>query len=166
MTKESHYPRQTGLRSFRLPAHSGLLWTWRFSVGELQSWSGAVTHRDTNRLLDKYTANPRTQSLLSLTGSKQSLSLCSLSCSPSLSLVHTHTTTVYQKWRAHSQRGVQKWMWRSWRWWLCSWCLCCVLPVLVSTALLPLISFYILLLRSCLPLACPGSCSWSVTRHG
>lgn len=70
------------------------------SAGELQSWSGAVTHRDTNRHLDKYTDIPRTQSLRSLTGSKQSLSLaqCSLSCSPSLSSrPHTHTTTVYQQ---------------------------------------------------------------------
>lgn len=68
--------------------------------GELQSWSGAVTHSDTNRHLDKYTDIPRTQSLLSLT-----LSLSARSAARPLSLSSTHTPLQYIRSDERRARG-------------------------------------------------------------
>uniref|UniRef100_A0A8C6TBJ4 Apelin n=1 Tax=Neogobius melanostomus TaxID=47308 RepID=A0A8C6TBJ4_9GOBI len=61
------------------------------SVGELQSWSGAVTHRDTNRHLDKSTDIPRTVTSPTHWERTVSLSLSARSAARPLSLSCPHT---------------------------------------------------------------------------
>lgn len=124
---------------------------------------------------------PQTDPLTSHThtqGSKQSLSLslpCSLSCSPFLSLSlspshpHTQTTTVYQRVTSREPEGSAEMNVKI---------LTLVIVLLVSLLCsasageyrsgqpcrqpFPF-AFYFSL---CLPWACAGSCSWSVTQHG